>query len=518
MSSTNTIKIINLMLTRDLIIDELVYCNLEKSADELSILSDADLFKLFNAHCSANAEELSVYDIIRELHSIALLIDTPDGWQELGDFFIKKPQPIYEVFTVNGDSAKVAANHIFEFPGGWIKAKELTTTHALLTKIGYSKIKKIKRLKIEDVYDLEVNHPNHRYWSGNISSHNSGKTYLCLNAVREMQHIGYDLVYYIDTEGAIDSTDYPKFGVDLDRLKYYRMGLISEVKFFVNDLIETIKENLKLGLKIGLIIDSIGQLDTDKTKRDMEKGNNPADMGLRAKDLRSMFKLMTLDLSNLRVPFIFTNHTGSSPNQYEGKAPGGGGGPEFAASIILMLSKGTLRDSNKTATGIIVRSSTRKNRLAKPDAIEFHISFLKGMNPFVGLEKYVGNTKYDSWNLCGIGRGKKITEKEFLKLKPEDKDFCTKLEIDGKISYFEPGKLGKNYINRMTGEEIPIKEFFTPRLFTMDVLKQLDKNLIRPLFKYPETQEGIFDLETDELEERTDDEILAEIDTEDETK
>ena len=69
----------------------------------------------------------------------------------------------------------------------------------------------------------------------------SGKTYLCLNAAREMQHMGYDLVYYIDTEGAIDSTDYPKFGVDLERLKYYRMGLISDVKFFVNDLIEVLE-------------------------------------------------------------------------------------------------------------------------------------------------------------------------------------------------------------------------------------------------------------------------------------
>jgi RecA/RadA recombinase len=345
----------------------------------------------------------------------------------------------------------------------------------------------------------------------------SGKTYLCLNAAREMQHMGYDLVYYIDTEGAIDSTDYPKFGVDLDRLKYYRMGLISDVKFFVNDLIEVLKENIKMGLKIGLIIDSIGQLDTDKTKKDMAKGNNPADMGLRAKDLRSLFKLMTLDLSNLRVPFIFTNHTGSSPDAYVGKAPGGGGGPEFAASIILMLSKGTLRAADKTATGIIVRSTTRKNRLAKPDFIEFHISFLKGMNPFVGLEEYV-NEKYDSWNNCGIGRGKKLTEKEFLKLPADDKDTCTRIELSNSVFYFQPGKLGKNYINRRTGEEIPVKEFFTPRLFTMEVLKDLDKNVIMPSFKYPETQDGIFDLESQELEARTDDEILAAVGSEEDAE
>jgi GTPase SAR1 family protein len=134
----------------------------------------------------------------------------------------------------------------------------------------------------------------------------SGKTFLCLNAVRELQKKDY-MVIYIDTEGAIDSGDYVKFGVDLTKLKYLRMGLISEVKFYVHDLIETLKENP--GLKLALFVDSVGMLDTDKSQRDMEAGKNAADMGLRAKEMRSLFKSLTLDLSNYKVPFIFTNHT-----------------------------------------------------------------------------------------------------------------------------------------------------------------------------------------------------------------
>ena len=181
----------------------------------------------------------------------------------------------------------------------------------------------------------------------------AGKTFLCLNAVRELQKKDY-MVIYIDTEGAIDSTDYVKFGVDLSKLKYLRMGMISEVKFFVNDLIETIKENP--GLKIALFVDSVGMLDTDKSKRDMDAGKNAADMGLRAKEMRALFKSLTLDLSNYKIPFIFTNHTYASMDQYTPKGMSGGGGPEFSASIILMLSKGTLRDEAKTTTGIIVRS------------------------------------------------------------------------------------------------------------------------------------------------------------------
>ena len=323
----------------------------------------------------------------------------------------------------------------------------------------------------------------------------SGKTFLCLNAVRELQKKDY-FVFYIDTEGAIDRSDYEKFGVDLEKLKYLRIGLISEVKFFINDFIDTMKETT--GLKAAIVVDSVGMLDTDKSKRDMDAGKNAADMGLRSKELRAMFKSFTLDLSNLKVPFIFTNHTYASMDQYTPKGMSGGGGPEFSASIILMLSKGTLRDEAKTTTGIIVRSKTRKNRLAKPIDIEFHISFHKGMNQYVGLEQFV------SWENCGAGRGNKLTEKEYSKLKADEQSICSEFEVGGEKFYFLPKKLGKSYVIRHSGELVPLKDFFTGKLFTNDVLKELDAKVIKPTFKFPETQAEIDLLENDELLNLTD--------------
>jgi RecA/RadA recombinase len=323
----------------------------------------------------------------------------------------------------------------------------------------------------------------------------AGKTFLCLNSVRELQNKDY-FVFYIDTEGAIDRSDYIKFGVELEKLKYLRMGLISDVKFFINDFIETMKENP--GLKAAIIVDSVGMLDTDKSKRDMDAGKNAADMGLRSKELRALFKSFTLDLSNLKVPFLFTNHTYASMDQYTPKGMSGGGGPEFSASIILMLSKGTLRDEAKTTTGIIVRSKTRKNRLAKPIDIEFHISFHKGMNPYVGLEQFV------NWENCGVARASKLTEKEFLKLKPEDQVKCHKFEVNGQVWYAKPSIQAKNYIIRHNGDEVPVKEFFSARLFTDEVLKELDERIIKPTFKFPDTQAEIDSLENDELENLND--------------
>jgi RecA/RadA recombinase len=314
----------------------------------------------------------------------------------------------------------------------------------------------------------------------------AGKTFLMMNAVREAQKMGY-FPFYVDTEGALDTSDFEKFGIDLARMTYVRLGIVSEVKFFVNDLIKTAEENP--GLKIMVIVDSISMLETDKEVSDLDKGKSANDMGLRAKELRSLFKSFTLELSNLKIPLLFTSHISTSLDQYKPDGMNGGMGPLYSASVILMLTKAPLRDEATNAkTGVICRATTDKNRLAKPDAIEMHISFLKGMNPFVGLHKVAFN-----FNNCGIGRGNKFTEKEYSKLKPAEQEQCTQFELNGEIFYFFPKETARNYISKHTGEAYPLRELFSDKVWTREALVELDNNVIRPLYKYSSAQEIIDD-------------------------
>lgn len=339
----------------------------------------------------------------------------------------------------------------------------------------------------------------------------SGKTYLALNFVRECQALDY-LVIYIDTEGALDTTDFKKFGINLEQLNYKRIGLINDVKFYLTDLIDLKKENPDL--KVAVVLDSISLLEANKFKEDAEKGHSAVDMGLRAKDLRAMFRALTLDLSNVKVPFVFTSHISPSADKYTPDSMGGGKGAEYSASGILYMYKGTLWNSddadadqkaNKERTGTRVRSKIAKSRLAKPVNIEFHISFIKGMNKYVGLQDYT------SWENCGIERGKKLTEKEFLKLKPDEQAKGKKFEVLEIVDndrnktelvtyYMIPSIQARNYINKWNGDAIPTRDFFSPRVFTEKVLQELDKNIIQPTFKYKSFEEAA-QAELDELEE-----------------
>lgn len=311
----------------------------------------------------------------------------------------------------------------------------------------------------------------------------TGKTFLAMNAARECQALGY-FVVYIDTEGALDTTDFDKFGVDRSIMKYVRLGIVSEVKLFMNDLIRTIEDNPTL--KVMVIIDSLTQLETDKEQNDLDKGKVAGDMGLRAKELRALFRSFTLDLSNLKVPFIFTNHISASMDQYKPDTMSGGKGPEYAASTIVYLNKGVLKDeSTGEKTGIVCRLWTYKNRLAKPGKIETHISFIKGMNPYVGLHQLPFN-----WDNCGIGRGNKLTEKEYSKLKGEEQASCKEFSVDGETFYFLPKDKAHNYIIKHSGAVVPIRKLFSGEVWTEAVLRELDEKMVKPMFRYSSVEEA----------------------------
>ena len=100
----------------------------------------------------------------------------------------------------------------------------------------------------------------------------------------------------------------------------------------------------------------------------------------------------------------------------------------------------------------------------------------------------------------------KLTEKEFLKLKSDEQSLCSEFEVDEEKFYFLPKKLGKNYVIRHNGDLVPVKDFFSARLFTQEVLQELDEKVIKPTFKFPESQDEIDLLENDELGNLNDDE------------
>ena len=304
----------------------------------------------------------------------------------------------------------------------------------------------------------------------------TGKTYLILNAIKQAQKQGYSIVFY-DSENAVDKHLVEKFGIDPKTFRYEPCNTVQEFRSSVTAITDVLIEQKKKGIKlpkIMVVLDSAGNLATQKEIDDAKTGSSKADM-TRAKLLKSTFRIIMTQFGICKIPFLFTNHTYQTQDLFSRQVGGGGTGPEYAASIILFLGKAKLKEGIEQ-TGIVVTAKPNKNRFAKPTPIKFHISFNKGMNPYVGLEEYIG------WDVCGIERGKFITEGAFEKLTDPGKADCRKhsFKKDKKeiTVYFQPSPTARKICVKHLNDAVDLNQLYTPQVLTDNVLKLIEPQVV----------------------------------------
>lgn len=302
----------------------------------------------------------------------------------------------------------------------------------------------------------------------------AGKSFLCYSCARQAQKQGY-FVIYIDTEQAIDLEDFPKFGVDnsLEKLRLIRSNKVEDVNITLTQLIDELKEQKLAGYelpKIMIILDSLGQMASNKEKSDLLKGDIKQDM-TKAKALGSMFRSINTDLGFLDIPMLVANHTYLDINSmFPTEKLKGGNGLLYSASVIGFLSKSKLKtgeedDMDLGQSGITVLFKTAKNRMAKPKKIRFDISFVHGMNPYTGLDNFC---RPEFFEQIGIAKGK--------------------MEVDKKTGEmtFTPG--GLRWYVRHLGKSFTTKQLFTQEIFTPDVLNSMAP-IINDYFRFKSLDE-----------------------------
>jgi RecA/RadA recombinase len=301
----------------------------------------------------------------------------------------------------------------------------------------------------------------------------AGKSFLAYSVSRHAQKTGYSVIY-IDTEQAVDLEDLPKFGIDgsLDKFRLIRSNKVEDVNITLTQLVEELKEQKIAGYelpKLLIVLDSLGQMASNKEKSDLLKGDIKQDM-TKAKALGSMFRSINTDLGYLDIPMLVCNHTYLTLDLFPAEKLKGGNGLLYSASVIGFMSKSKLKtgeedDMDLGQSGITVLFKTSKNRLAKPKKIRFDISFANGMNPYTGLDAFC---RPEYFKEIGIAQGKMEVDKSTGELK------------------FNPG--GIRWYVRHLDKSFTTKQLFTPEIFTMEVLKSMEP-IINDYFRFKSLDE-----------------------------
>lgn len=232
----------------------------------------------------------------------------------------------------------------------------------------------------------------------------SGKTFIINKILANAQKSGYIPVVF-DTEIAVDECSTRGVGLDPSRVKYVPVQTVEECRNQISALLDGIIESNQQG-KFIISIDSLGNLASQKEIEDAEKGKSAMDMGLRAKGLKSMMRLLTYKAAESKTTILFSNHTYDDPGAMFPtlvKNQSGGKGPVYLASVLVQLAKRDekhdktneddeiLPEANKVS-GTTLRALTVKNRFVPPFLeCEMYLNFKNGLSKFSGLKELAVN-------------------------------------------------------------------------------------------------------------------------------
>lgn len=138
----------------------------------------------------------------------------------------------------------------------------------------------------------------------------TGKTFLALNLCRAAQRQGYFIIY-IDSEGNIKEATTEAFGIDPKMFRLDKIRIVEDYKVYMAKMIAKFEAVVASGKKLPkmlIVLDSLGNLASKKEVDDAQNGDQKQDM-TRAKQLKSIFRIITAQLSELSIPLVATNHT-----------------------------------------------------------------------------------------------------------------------------------------------------------------------------------------------------------------
>jgi RecA/RadA recombinase len=222
-----------------------------------------------------------------------------------------------------------------------------------------------------------------------------GKTFYALNVVKQfLEDNPKGFVFYFESESAISKQFITDRGIDAKRVGIVPVATVQEFRTQAVKILDKYLEGKEKPPMV-FVLDSLGNLSTDKEMQDIADGKDTRDM-TRAQLVRGAFRVLTLKLGKAQVPLIVTNHVYDVVGSYVPmKKMGGGSGLEYAASTIVFLSKKkdkTLDDDNGR-TGAVITAHLKKSRMTVEDKkVETWLNYSYGLDKYYGLldlaEKY----------------------------------------------------------------------------------------------------------------------------------
>lgn len=187
------------------------------------------------------------------------------------------------------------------------------------------------------------------------------------------------LMFY-DSEFGTPQAYFTSIGIPMDRVLHTPITDVEQLKF---DLMQQMN-GIERGEHVIFVIDSIGNLASKKEVEDALDGKSVADM-TRAKQLKSLFRMVTPHLTLKDIPMVVVNHTYMEIGLFPKAIVGGGTGSYYSADNIYIIG----RQQEKTGTEItgynFIINVEKSRHVREKSKIPVEVSFTGGISKWSGL-------------------------------------------------------------------------------------------------------------------------------------
>lgn len=185
---------------------------------------------------------------------------------------------------------------------------------------------------------------------------------------------------FYDSEFGITPAYLKSMGVDPDRVIHTPIQNVEQMKFdIVNQLEQVTRKD-----KVIIFVDSIGNMASKKETEDALNEKSVADM-TRAKQLKSLFRIITPYFTTRDIPCVAVNHTIETIEMFSKTVMTGGTGVMYSADTVIFVGRRQVKDGTEVVGYEFILNAEKSRYVKEKSKFPLTVTFDGGIGMYSGL-------------------------------------------------------------------------------------------------------------------------------------
>lgn len=188
------------------------------------------------------------------------------------------------------------------------------------------------------------------------------------------------VILFYDSEFGSPQSYFKSFGIDTNKVLHTPITDIEQLK---HDSMAQLN-NIERGDHVMIIVDSVGNLASKKEVEDTLEGKSVADMS-RAKQLKSLFRMITPHLTIKDIPAVVVNHTYKEIGLFPKDILSGGTGIYYSADNIYIIGRQQEKEGTEVIGYNFIINVEKSRYVREKSKIPVEVTYEGGISKWSGL-------------------------------------------------------------------------------------------------------------------------------------